>query len=150
MEFPISDTFTDSLSKLTGQEQKAVKMTAFDLQLNPSSPSLRDRKLDRTKDQNFCSIAVNLHLRLIVHRTENSLLLCYVDHHDDAYAWANRRKMKNHPRTGAAQLIEVRETFEEVIVQKQLSKAFKNPYELYVRTPNILRIDRNPTFAIDY
>ena len=85
MEFPISDTFTDSLSKLTGQEQKAVKMTAFDLQLNPSSPSLRDRKLDRTKDQNFCSIAVNLHLRLIVHRTENSLLLCYVDHHDDAY-----------------------------------------------------------------
>jgi hypothetical protein len=33
MEFRISDTFTDSLSKLTAQEQKAVKTTAFDLQL---------------------------------------------------------------------------------------------------------------------
>jgi hypothetical protein len=28
MEFRIADTFTDSLSKLTGDEQKAVKMTA--------------------------------------------------------------------------------------------------------------------------
>jgi hypothetical protein len=48
MEFRIADTFTDSLSRLTGQEQKAVKMTAFDLQLNPSSPSLRYHKLDRS------------------------------------------------------------------------------------------------------
>ena len=109
MEFRIADTFTDSLSKLTGQEQKAVKMTAFDLQLNPSSPSLRYHKLDRTKDPNFCSISVNLDLRIIVHRTENSLLICYADHHDKAYAWANRRKIEKHPRTGAAQLVELRE-----------------------------------------
>ena len=33
-EFRIADTFTDSLAKLTGDEQKAVKTTAFDLQLN--------------------------------------------------------------------------------------------------------------------
>jgi hypothetical protein len=31
MEFRIADTFTASLSKLTSQEQKAVKTTAFDL-----------------------------------------------------------------------------------------------------------------------
>ena len=31
MEFRIADTFTDSLAKLTGDEQKAVKTTAFDL-----------------------------------------------------------------------------------------------------------------------
>jgi len=34
MHFRISDTFTDSLAKLTGDEQKAVKTPAFDLQLN--------------------------------------------------------------------------------------------------------------------
>ena len=33
MEFRIADTFTDSLAKLTGEEQKAVKTAAFDLQL---------------------------------------------------------------------------------------------------------------------
>ena len=37
MEFRIADTFTDSLARLTGEEQKAVKTAAFDLQLNPSS-----------------------------------------------------------------------------------------------------------------
>ena len=38
MEFRIADTFTDNLTRLTSDEQKAVKMTAFDLQLNPASP----------------------------------------------------------------------------------------------------------------
>ena len=40
MEFRIADTYTDSLAGLTGDEQKAVKMTAFDLQLNPASPGM--------------------------------------------------------------------------------------------------------------
>ena len=117
MEFRIADTFTDSLSKLTGQEQKAVKTTAFDLQLNPASPGMRFHKLDRAKDPNFWSVSVNMDVRLIVHKTDASLLLCYVDHHDNAYAWANRRKIEQHPKTGAAQLVEVRERVEEVIVQ---------------------------------
>ena len=38
MEFRIADTFTDSLARLTGDEQKAVKTTAFDLQVNPANP----------------------------------------------------------------------------------------------------------------
>jgi hypothetical protein len=32
MEFRIADTFTDSLTRLTRDEQKAVKTAAFDLQ----------------------------------------------------------------------------------------------------------------------
>ena len=40
MEFRIADTFTDSLSRLTGDEQKAVKTTAFDLQIDPASPGM--------------------------------------------------------------------------------------------------------------
>ena len=43
-------------------------------------------------------------------------MLCYVAHHDDAYRWAERRKLETHPRTGAAQLVEVRETVEEITV----------------------------------
>ena len=38
MEFWIADTFTDSLAKLAGQEQKAIKTSAFDLQLDPAIP----------------------------------------------------------------------------------------------------------------
>jgi mRNA-degrading endonuclease RelE of RelBE toxin-antitoxin system len=116
MEFRIADTFTDSLARLTGQEQKAVKTTAFDLQLDPVNPGMHFHKLDRAKDPNFWSVRVGADIRLIVHKTASSLLLCYVDHHDPAYTWAERRKIERHPTTGAAQLVEVRERVEEIPV----------------------------------
>lgn len=118
MEFRIADTFTDSLAKLSGQEQKAVKTTAFDLQMNPANPGMQFHKLDKARDPNFWSVRVSRDIRMIVHRTEASLLLCYVDHHDKAYHWAARRKLETHPKTGAAQLVEVRETIEEIIIPK--------------------------------
>src|SRR5438874_12910042 len=116
MEFRIADTFTDSLARLAGEEQKAVKMTAFDLQLDSSNPGMSFHKVDRAKDKNFWSVRVSGDIRLIVHRTGDSLLLCYVDHHDRAYAWAERRKLETHPKTGAAQLVEIRETVQEIII----------------------------------
>ena len=84
MEFRIADTFIASLARLTGGEQKAVKTTAFDLQLNPSSPGLRFHRLDRPRDPKFWSVRVNDDIRLIVHRTPTSLWLCYLGHHDPA------------------------------------------------------------------
>ena len=116
MDFRIADTFTDSLARLTGDEQKAVKTTAFDLQVNPAGPSLSFHKLEKAKDKNFWSVRVSSDIRLIVHKTEGSLLLCYVNHHDKAYDWAERRKLETHPKTGAAQLVEIRETVKEVTV----------------------------------
>ena len=118
MEFRIADTFTDSLAKLTGEEQKAVKTTAFDLQLNPAHPSLQLHKIEKSKDPDFWSIRVSSNVRLIVHRTGTSLLLCYVNHHDEAYKWAERRKLETHPKTGAAQLVEIRERVQEITIPK--------------------------------
>src|SRR5574338_1648650 len=118
MEFRIADTFTDSLARLTADEQKAVKTTAFDLQVNPASPGLQVHKLEKGKDRNFWSVRVSGDIRVILHRTPGSLLLCYVDHHDKAYAWAERRKLETHPKTGAAQLVEIRETVREIVVHQ--------------------------------
>ena len=69
MDFRIADTFTDSLAKLNGEEQKAVKTTALDLQMNPAHPSLHFHKLNKAKDHNFWSIRVSRAVRLIVHKT---------------------------------------------------------------------------------
>ncbi len=103
MEFRIADTFTGSLARLTADEQKAAKTTAFDLQVNPASPGLNREKLKKTQDRNFLSARVSRDIRIIVHRTASSLMLCYVGHHDDAYVWAERRKLERHPRSIAAQ-----------------------------------------------
>ena len=43
----------------------------------------------------------------------NLYLLLWVDHHDDAYAWARNRKCSVHPETGSLQVFEVQETVRE-------------------------------------
>jgi hypothetical protein len=58
MEFRIADTFTDSLARLTGEEQKAAKTTAFDLQLNPANPGMNFHRIDEARDKNFRSTRV--------------------------------------------------------------------------------------------
>src|SRR5690606_29067669 len=115
MTFLIADTFTRSLAALTPDEQAAVKTTAFDLQQDRTRASMRYHALNRAKDPRFASVRVNDDLRVIVHRTPESMLLCYVGHHDDAYRWAERRKLEAHPTTGAMQMVEVRERVEEVV-----------------------------------
>jgi hypothetical protein len=127
MEFCIADTFIDSLSQLTGEEQKAVKTTAFDLQMNSAHPSMQLHKLDKAKDKNFWSVRVNTDLRLIVHRTGYNMVLCYVGHHKKAYQWAERRKLETHPRTGVAQLVEIRETVKEITIPSYVEVAQPKP-----------------------
>jgi hypothetical protein len=122
MDFRIADTFTESLGSLTDSEQKAVKTTAFDLQMDPAHPSFQFHKLDKGRDPRFWSVRVSSDIRLIVHKTEGSLLLCYVGHHDDAYDWAERRKLETHPKTGAAQLVEIRETVHEIRIPKYVEE----------------------------
>ena len=114
MDFRIADTFTTSLDRLTADEQKATKTTAFDLQVNPTNPGIQMHRIDHSRDGNFWSARISRDLRLIVHRSRSSLLLCYAGHHDAAYRWAGRRVIERHPRTGAAQIVEIRETVRKV------------------------------------
>ena len=120
MRFLISDTFTTSLGKLTNEEQSLVKNTAFDMQLNPAHPGLQFHRINNGKDKNFWSVRVGRDLRIIVHKTDADFLLCYVNHHNASYAWAERRKLQAHPETGAAQLVEIRETVQEYVVPKYI------------------------------
>src|SRR6266478_5516851 len=147
MDFLIADSFTDSLARLTGDEQKVVKTTAFDLQLNPANPGMSFHKLDKVRDKNFWSVRVNSDIRLIVHRSEASLLLCYVDHHDKAYEWAERRKLETHPKTGAAQLVEIRETVKEIIVPVYVPPA-RTPKPTAV--PRLLFADQTDDELLSY
>ncbi|GAB2507387.1 hypothetical protein GCM10027084_22850 [Pseudoxanthomonas sangjuensis] len=72
-------------------------------------------------------------IRLIVHKTAGSLLLCYVDHHDKAYQWAERRMLETHPTTGAAQLVEIRERVQEISIPKYVETAKPAPKTLFAK-----------------
>ena len=127
MAFRIADTFSDSLCKLSGQEQKAVKTAAFDLQMNPENPGLSMHRVDRARDKFFWTARVNRDIRLVVHKKDGDTLLAWVGHHDDAYRWAETRRIDAHPKTGAAQIVEIRETVEEVVIPKYVEEEVKLP-----------------------
>lgn len=114
MDIRIAETFMAALARLDGPSQKAAKTAAFELQVDPSSHGLRMHRIDASRDPNFWSLRASSDIRLIVHKTGASILLAYVDHHDAAYAWAERRRIEAHPRTGAIQIVEVRELVEQV------------------------------------
>jgi hypothetical protein len=80
--FRIADTFTDSLARLSGENQKAAKLTAIDLQLNPGGTGQSFHWLDRARDKNFWSVRAGSDIRLIVHREGDGLMLCYLDQRD--------------------------------------------------------------------
>lgn len=107
MNFRIADTFTDSLRRLSPREREVVKAAAFDLQIDPLAAQLL-LPVDGAADPHFRALPAGAGLTLIVHRSADSLLLCCADHHDDAIAWAARRRVETHPVTGAAQLVEIR------------------------------------------
>ena len=114
MIFLIANTFTASLSKLNNQEQRAAKITAFELQMNPAKRGTEP--IRGAKDPRFRSARVNDDIRIIFHKTDQNMVLNYVDHHDKAYGWASRRKLETHPKTGAAQFVEIPETVEDHII----------------------------------
>lgn len=54
-------------------------------------------------------------LRIIALKEGEHILMLYVDHHDAAYRWAQRRQYEVHPVTGAAQIVEIEEVVREEV-----------------------------------
>lgn len=84
MKFHLASSSQSSLEKLSGEEQKAATLAAFELQINPANPGLQCHRLDNIKAKNSRSAPACRDLRLIFHRVESSLRLCSVGHHDPA------------------------------------------------------------------
>jgi hypothetical protein len=109
-----ASTFTKALERLSAAEQKQVKITAFDLAQDESGNGLQLHRVDSAPG--FWTARVNQDVRLVLHKDGGNTLLAWVGHHNDAYNWAERRKLIPHERTGAMQLVEIVERTEERLV----------------------------------
>jgi hypothetical protein len=109
-DLALTPSFQKSLARLTRQEQNLVHQTVMQFWMNPDAPGHRLHPLEM-RDRRFHSISPNMDLRIIVFRDGDRHVLMYVDHHDLAYRWAERRTVATHPVTGSAQIVE----FEEVV-----------------------------------
>jgi hypothetical protein len=118
-DLALTPSFQKSLGRLTRQEQNLVHQTVMPFWMNPDAPGHRLHPLEM-RDRRFHSISPNMDLRIIVFRDGDRHVLMYVDHHDPAYRWAERRTVTTHPVTGSAQIVE----FEEVVLaEAQLPSA---------------------------
>lgn len=111
MTFLYASTFSKALNRLTSAEQKQVKITAFDLMQDATGNGLQLHRVDAAPG--FWTARVSQDIRIVLHKDSEHTLMAWVGHHDDAYRWAERRRMVPHERTGAMQMVEVVEREEE-------------------------------------
>lgn len=96
-------SFFESLESL-GKADRARAREAIDkLQTQPEANGLRWH----TVSNGFVSLSPTMDLRIIAQRDGARIMLLYVAHHDDAYAWASRHRLVADPISGALELFHV-------------------------------------------
>lgn len=114
----LSQDFLLQLAKLPVNVHTKVMKWAILFQTDPKSPSINYENIHGARDPNLKSVRLDKDWRGIVFKpnTGDVYVLLYVDHHDDAYRWAENRKLTINPVTGAMQMVMVESVVQQVEV----------------------------------
>lgn len=114
----LSQDFLLQLAKLPVNVHTKVMKWAILFQTDPKSPSINYENIHGARDPNLKSVRLDKDWRGIVFKpnTGDVYVLLYVDHHDDAYQWAENRKLTINSVTGAMQMVMVESVVEQVAV----------------------------------
>lgn len=104
----LGSDFLTAYSRLPQGQQKKVRDFCDKFMQNPAAPGINYERINGARDPNLRSVRVDQSYRGIVLQPQRGdiYVLLWVDKHDDAYAWAERRVCKVNPETGALQLFE--------------------------------------------
>ncbi|NEX22947.1 AAA family ATPase [Thiorhodococcus mannitoliphagus] len=96
-------------------------------QTDPRSPGINYETIQGAKDKHFRSVRIDQGYRGIIFRApkDNVFVWLHIDKHDDAYAWAAKRKMSVNPVNGALTLTNI--SFVEETVQREAAPAPAQP-----------------------
>ena len=119
----IAKTFSASTKKLSANDRGRVLDFLTKFLDDPSSPGINFESIEGGKDSRMKSARITQDLRTIIHQTDQMLTLLFAGHHQQAYKWAERRRVEHHPVTGTLQIVETSES-----VQDEL-QAVAPPYE---------------------
>lgn len=118
----ISSDFLSAFARLPRQVQGKVTEFVNKFRNNPLSPGINYEKLNTGIDKKIYSVRIDDTYRGIVVRQQETgvYLLLWVDHHDEAYQWAARKRCEVNPKTGAIQVYDVQIVVEEVPVSEKV------------------------------
>ncbi len=124
----LSQDFLFQLAKLPSNVHSKVLKWAVLFQTDPKSPGINYEKIHGARDPNLKSVRIDQDWRGIVFKPESGdvYVLLYVDHHDAAYKWAERRKLTINPVTGAMQIVVVEEVAAPVAKVEVVSSSEKS------------------------
>ena len=119
----ISSDFLTAFARLPRQVQGKVTEFVNKFRNNPMSPGINYEKLNSGIDKKIFSVRIDDTYRGIVVRQQEVgvYLLLWVDHHDEAYQWAARKRCEVNPKTGAIQVFDVQSMVEKVSVPDKVA-----------------------------
>lgn len=103
----LAQDFLAVLAKLPNAVQSKILKWAIKFQNDPTSSGINYENINAARDANLKSVRIDQDWRGIVFKPNQGdvYVLLYVDHHDDAYRWAENRKIAINPVTGAMQIV---------------------------------------------
>ena len=144
----LGSEFLSAYSRIPKKEQKKVREFIRKFKLDPRSSGINYEKIHDASDGNIHSVRIDQAYRGIVHRCEKSgsYILLWVDHHDEAYEWARRRKVLIHPETGSLQVLDMESVGKvpEVVPDKEELRLFRKLKDRHLRqfgVPEVLLPD---------
>ena len=119
----ISSDFLTAFARLPRQVQGKVTEFVNKFRNNPMSPGINYEKLNSGIDKKIFSVRIDDTYRGIVVRQQEAgvYLLLWVDHHDEAYQWAARKRCEVNPKTGAIQVFDVQTVVEQISTPEKVA-----------------------------
>ena len=123
----ISADFLTAYSALPKKIQGKVTEFMNKFRNNPTASGIHYEKLSDCQDKKICSVRIDDTYRgIVVRQPETGVyLLLWVDHHDEAYAWAKNKKCEINPKTGTIQVYDMI-VVPQVIPASQVSMLFSD------------------------
>lgn len=103
----LAQDFLSVMARLPNAVQGKILKWAIKFQSDPTSSGINYENINAARDSNLKSVRIDQDWRGIVFKPSQGdvYVLLYVDHHDDAYHWAENRKIAINPVTGAMQIV---------------------------------------------
>src|ERR1022692_4965325 len=107
MTIALSSDFLLAFSNVQKSHQKQVREFIERFRERPDAPGLNYEVIQSAKGKDLYSVRINQAYRAVVFHPSGSsvYVLSWVDHHDEAYRWAERKQFIVHPATGALQML---------------------------------------------
>ena len=108
----ISQDFFNSFAALPKNKQNKVMEFMSKFRSNPEANGFNYEKIQNAADPNMRSVRIDDTYRAILIREDGSnvYLLLWVDHHDEAYDWAVRKRCILNHATGSIQVYETQQS----------------------------------------